>query len=125
MQTIIPELYFIQEDLEEDYDIFAGHFDLNKFKENTHITQTPKVNKKNCIIETEMHPLVIKSIEQYCEKIHWTPEGFIVNIIEYKIKYIFDDIKNKNYQFLGNYFDFEEVQESIEEIYRNRKKRDN
>ena len=56
VKTLIPELYFIQEDLEEDHDIFAGHFDLEKFTENTHVTQTPKVTKKNCIFEVELHP---------------------------------------------------------------------
>ncbi len=120
VKTLIPELFFIQEDMEEDREVFASYFDLEKFTENHHLIHTPKVTRKNCVFEAEFHPLVAKPIEQYCEKIHWKPEKFIVNIIEYKIKDLFSDIKRHNFQFIGIYFDFSEIIKSINEICYNK-----
>ncbi len=120
VKTLIPELYFIQEDMEEDREVFAGYFDLEKFTENNHRIKKPKITKKDCEFEAEFHPLVAKPIEQYCEKIRWTPEKFIENIIEYKINDLFSNIKRHNFQFIEIYFDLSEIIKAIDEIYYNK-----
>ena len=81
VKTLIPELYFIQEDMEEDHEVFAGYFDLEKFTENNHKVQTPKITEKNYIFEVELHPLVEKPIIDYCKLIHWKPEKFMARTL--------------------------------------------
>ena len=119
-KTVATELFSIQCDLEGDLDMFIGYFDTSKLRGDPNKLPKQKVTKNNCEIECELHPLIAKPIEELCEKIHWTPEEFIANVMRYKMIHIFNDLKKGENEFITIYFDLKQISKSIDDIYYNK-----
>lgn len=110
-------MYGIKDDIEErDYDTIGKYYDLSKLI-NFHLhSPTHENTDKNNIVETELPLLVSEAIENICDEIPLTPEGFLTDIVTWTIDILIDNVKEGCYDFLGKYKTFSKIVKSIQQI---------
>ncbi|HEC40783.1 MAG TPA: hypothetical protein ENI29_21245 [bacterium] len=100
------DLIFVAEEIEDcEFDFVLKYFNLSKLGGNHSVGNAQKVNNRNNIIKVVFPPLTSKVIENIRKIIPWAFIKFLEDLITNSVDYLFDKIKEGEYDFLGTYLD--------------------